>query len=319
MQKTKSALLPKWEETKSYCRDNPGKVVRLSLFAALCFYVALCPLIVMAFFEFLPFKIQAYQPDTPEYHREEVHFDEADLAKDLPAFQNKAVSQNKISAWHFKNPEAKYTVLLHHGQRGNLEHYKETAHCLYDAGASVFLYDYSGYGKSTGRPSNAQVLADAQAAGAYINRVLQVPDEKLVHAGVSIGTGPCLETAALHKNVPGLILVSPYQSMESVWRLRLPSFNLYPQFAFPSPDMGCGLKEPMKPSYRDASLLMFHATDDTILPVEQADAIYAASNGAKTYIRGPMEGHVGSLAGGDKENSKSAVSVCRRFFESLPK
>lgn len=271
----------------------------------------------MAFFEFLPFKIQAYQPDAPEYHREEITFDETDLAKDLPAFQNKSVSHNKISAWYFKNPTAKYTVLLHHGQRGNLEHYKETAHCLFDAGASVFLYDYSGYGKSTGRPSNAQVLADAQAAGAYINRVLHLPDEKLVHAGVSIGTGPCLETAALHRNVPGLILVSPYQSMESVWRLRLPFFNLYPQFAFPSPDMGCGTKEPMKPSYRDASLLMFHATDDTILPVEQADAIYAASNGAKTYIRGPLEGHVGSLAGGDKDNPKSAVSVCRRFFESL--
>lgn len=292
--------------------------MRLSLFAALCFYIAFCPLIVMAFFEFLPIKVQSYSPDAAAYHRQEITFDEADLTEDLPALQDKAVSKNKLSAWYFKNPRAKYTALLHHGQRGNLDHYLETAHCLYQAGASVFLYDYSGYGKSEGHPTNAQVLADAQAAGAYVNKILKIPDERLIHCGVSIGTGPALQEAARHKYVPGIILVSPYQSMESVWRLRLPFFNLYPAFAFPNPDMGCGMKEPMKPSYRDANLLMFHATDDSVLPVEQADAIYAASNGAKTYIRGPMSGHVGSLVAGSGDNANSAVSVCRRFFQSLP-
>lgn len=274
------------------------KLVRLLLFALLCFYVALNPAVVFAYFEFRPIKVKQYLPDEPRYNRSEVTM--------------KGAEDSRLSAWYFQNPQARYTVLIHHGQAGNLSHYLESAHAFYDAGASVLLYDYSGYGKSNGQPSNKQLLQDAETAYQFLTGALNTPKEQIVQAAISMGHGPAYSLARNHP-VRAMVLVSPYKSLESVWRLRLPYLNCYPSFCFPAPDLACNDLFQCK----SFPVLMFHASDDPILPVEQADEIYRECRGRKTFYRGPMGGHLGCLTAGARQDPNSATALCARFLTSL--
>ena len=82
-----------------------------------------------------------------------------------------------IAAAYLPNPEARYTLLYSHGNGEDmgddlpiLEEYRR-------AGFAVFAYDYNGYGASGGRPSEAAVYRDVEAAFDFLTGTLQVPPE----------------------------------------------------------------------------------------------------------------------------------------------
>src|SRR3990167_400700 len=67
----------------------------------------------------------------------------------------------KLHGWLFEKPGARKTVLFLHGNAGNISHRLGFAGSLLDAGASVFLFDYGGYGLSEGSPDLRRVLEDS--------------------------------------------------------------------------------------------------------------------------------------------------------------
>ncbi len=60
-------------------------------------------------------------------------------------------------------------MLYCHGNGGNVANWADAAQSLHDrVGVSVLLFDYRGYGRSEGKPSEVGVLADARAARAWL-------------------------------------------------------------------------------------------------------------------------------------------------------
>jgi len=69
----------------------------------------------------------------------------------------------QLAAWWIPAPAsvpARGTVLLFHGNAGNISHRIDYAKMFFDMGYDTLLVDYRGYGESSGEPSNQGIRAE---------------------------------------------------------------------------------------------------------------------------------------------------------------
>uniref|UniRef100_A0A915Q6F6 Serine aminopeptidase S33 domain-containing protein n=1 Tax=Setaria digitata TaxID=48799 RepID=A0A915Q6F6_9BILA len=84
--------------------------------------------------------------------------------------------------------------------------------------ARLYAYDYSGYGISTGIPSEKNIYADIEAAYKHIFET-QGSRVRIVLLGYSIGTAPTVYMASKHPaNLCGIVLVAPFASGLRLYR-----------------------------------------------------------------------------------------------------
>jgi uncharacterized protein len=102
----------------------------------------------------------------------------------------------RLNAWFIPATESRSTVLFFHGNAGNIGHRLEKLKILHELGVSVLILDYRGYGKSQGKPSEAGLYADAQAAYDYLLTVRNIPAKNIVLFGESLGGAVAVELAA---------------------------------------------------------------------------------------------------------------------------
>ncbi|MGZ4034458.1 MAG: alpha/beta hydrolase [Bacteroidia bacterium] len=127
-----------------------------------------------AFF-YAPIKDLSRYPDTTSCKLEEINFKSGD---------------GKILNGWFLKPKNKTvigTVLQFHGNGGNISYQYEFAEPLLKVGFQVMVFDYEGYGKSTGSPSQEKVLDDGIQALHYIKKREDVKNTKLILFGQSLG------------------------------------------------------------------------------------------------------------------------------------
>lgn len=116
-----------------------------------------------------------------------------------------------LSALHFEQPGAKGVVFFLHGNAGDLSTWLPDTLFYRRTGYDVFMIDYRGYGKSTGRiESEAQLHADVRAAWDWV--APRYADKKKVIYGRSLGSGLAAQLAS---EVPSdlLVLVTPFSSV----------------------------------------------------------------------------------------------------------
>ncbi|MDD5658106.1 MAG: alpha/beta fold hydrolase, partial [Elusimicrobia bacterium] len=90
-------------------------------------------------------------------------------------------------------------VLLYcHGNAGNISSRMHKVAMLHRLGAGVLLFDYRGYGKSEGRPSEAGTYRDAEAAWRWLVEAKGFAPERVVLYGESLGNAVAVETALNH-------------------------------------------------------------------------------------------------------------------------
>ena len=90
-----------------------------------------------------------------------------------------AADGTRLHGWYCRAQDPRAVVLLAHGNGGNLSDRADIVRVLVDRlGASVMIFDYRGYGRSAGSPSQAGVLADARAARRWLARALASTSRK---------------------------------------------------------------------------------------------------------------------------------------------
>ena len=98
-------------------------------------------------------------------------------------------------------------------------------------GVNVFIYDYSGYGLSEGRPSEGNCYADIRAAYQYLVTEKRISPNRIVLAGRSIGSGPTIDIAvALGQSCGGVIIISGLCSCLRIAfgdMLKTPRFDMF--------------------------------------------------------------------------------------------
>lgn len=110
-----------------------------------------------------------------------------------------------------RNPDARFTILFSHGNAEDLGDIEPTLSAFTAHGFSVVAYDYSGYGASTGSPSEEAAYENILTVYDHLLRECGLPPERIIAFGRSVGSGPSVELA-IRKPVGGLILESAFTS-----------------------------------------------------------------------------------------------------------
>ena len=199
-----------------------------------------------------------------------------------------------LHGWYMPHRHARFTLLHLHGNAGNISHRLRLYQRWHALGLSVFAFDYRGFGRSAGAPSETGFKADAAAAWHWLVHARGLPPERIIIAGRRLG---CALAAGLADDVQpaGLALEAPFTSIPDLTAARYPWLPLhrFVRSRFNTLDAT---------GRTCAPLLLISARDDKIIPAGMGARIFNAHHGP---------GRLAVLAGG--HNDFDVVSR-RRYF-----
>ena len=135
-------------------------------------------------------------------------------SKFLPVSETyKVIKQGHLHSWLAEGPKGAKIILMCHSNRGNISHYVPMIESLHKLGYSILAFDYSGFGKSGGIPSEQQLYADVSYMTALLLQTYLPQD--IVMYGHGLGC-PIATYAALRYNISSLILVSPFPGAATI-------------------------------------------------------------------------------------------------------
>lgn len=169
----------------------------------------------------------------------------------------------------------KKTLLFSHGNAEDMGQYLPWFQELSINGLGIAAYDYPGYGRSSGRPSEASC---ERAIAAAWKRLIEkgVRPQDIVIMGRSVGSGPSVWLASGEKEAAGLILISPFKSAFST----VIPIPILPGDRFPNLKRIKSIELP---------LLVIHGTEDSIISPSHGEALVEASSSEKKAYH-PIEG-----------------------------
>jgi uncharacterized protein len=189
-----------------------------------------------------------------------------------------------LTAWIHKAKEGMQTIVYFHGNAGHLGYRAEKFRSFTAAGFGLVAVSYRGYGGSEGSPSQPGLYNDAAAAFTYAREVLKIPEHSLILYGESLGTGIATYLATKHPDIALLVLEAPYRSVEARAKEIYPYLPVrylikdrYPLVA-------------LLPAVK-APVLIFHGTEDIVVPFAHGQAVYAAASDPKRFVVFEGKGH----------------------------
>jgi uncharacterized protein len=241
-------------------------------------YVALSPRVAVPLYN-----TKIFHPDKypiGEYDLEAI----GDVKLDEVWFNS--LNGKRLHGWFFQVPGARKTLLYHHGNAGNLTHRVPALKCLFQAGVSVFLYDYQGFGRSDGEPTLQSICEDGVAAFDYLHNIEGIPCSDIVIYGESLGSGVACQVAAVRPSA-GLILQSGFSSLRRIGCEVLPWCNIYPNWLMPQPEMD----NASIISREHVPLLIMHGQQDIVIPFAHGEELYRLATEPKIFVPLERAGH----------------------------
>ncbi|CAL0306770.1 unnamed protein product [Lupinus luteus] len=133
--------------------------------------------------------------------------------------------RTEIVAVYIRHPMAKSTMIYSHGNAADIgQMYELFVELSLLLRVNLLGYDYSGYGQSSGKPTENNTYADIEAAYKYLEHYYGTRQEDIILYGQSIGSGPSLDLAARLPRLRAVVLHSP---MLSGLRVMLPVKRTY--------------------------------------------------------------------------------------------
>ena len=237
----------------------------LVLRTAILLYLGLVLLLVLAqsYLVYHPIRSIGVRPDQCGMPCETVSFQTSDGVK--------------LSAWFIPTRGAKGTLLLCHGNSGNISYDIDTCGIFQRLGFSVLAFDYRGYGESEGSPSERGTYRDVEAAWDYLVNDRKIPPGQILVLGRSLG-GPIAAWVAREHTPGALILESTFSSVAD-------AANTGPFRAFP-------VRLLCRFGYRTAEyvrqvkcpVLVIHSPEDEIVRFELGRRLFEAANEPKEFL-----------------------------------
>ena len=178
----------------------------------------------------------------------------------------------KLHGWWIGRPDAAVTTLHLHGNGGNITHRAAIAREIVRAGSSILLLDYRGYGRSEGRPSEAGLYRDSDAAYDYLIAKGVRPDRLVIH-GESLGSAVAVDLA-VRKPSAGLVLEAPFTSARAVAARVLPGLGPWLIGGFDSKSKIQKVRVP---------LLLIHGDRDEVIDYELGRELFEAAPEPKRF------------------------------------
>ena len=190
-----------------------------------------------------------------------------------------------LGAWFTSaaSTPARGTVIVFNGNAGNRSYRGTLGARFVQAGFSVLLFDYRGYGDNPGSPSEEGLAADARAARQYLATRPDVDQARVIYFGESLGAGVAVGLA-LERPPAALILRSPFSSVVDVGRFHYPwlPVSWILKDRFPSIERVPRITSPV---------LLIAGDRDRIVPVSQTRALFDAAREPKDLLVLPGADH----------------------------
>ena len=190
----------------------------------------------------------------------------------------------RLHGRYFAHPEPRAVVLFCHGNAGSVATWSEVGRQLNQRHRfTVLVFDYRGYGKSAGIPTEEGILLDGRAARKWLARKAEVGESDLLLMGRSLGGAVAVDLAA-DGGARGLILENTFSSLPDVAATHLP-------WIAPHLNMTQRLNSAAKIANYHGPLLQSHGDADRLIPVSLARKLYAAAPGRKHFLLIPGADH----------------------------
>jgi len=183
----------------------------------------------------------------------------------------------ELDGWFIPADAAIATVLFCHGNAGNIADRLETIAQFHRMGLAVFIFDYRGYGRSTGKPSEQGTYRDAEAAWEYLTVKRGIDPRTVVVLGRSLGGAVAVWLAAHHR--PGALIVeSSFTSLPDVAARHYPYLPVRLLSRYQYDNLAAI-------AHVTAPVLIAHSPDDGLVPYAHGKALFAAANEPKEFLK----------------------------------
>lgn len=183
----------------------------------------------------------------------------------------------QLHAWYIPHATSRHVVLFLHGNAGNISHRLDTISRLRELGVNILLFDYRGFGQSSGEASEQGTYLDARSAWDYLRRERQFAGEQIIVHGRSLGGAVAVELATQVRPA-AVILESTFTSIPSMgaelylwlpvdWLARIRYDNL------------------ARVGQIQAPVLILHSPQDELVPYAHGLALYEAARATKQLVQ----------------------------------
>ncbi|SDW47702.1 alpha/beta hydrolase [Thiocapsa roseopersicina] len=182
----------------------------------------------------------------------------------------------RLHGWFIPHPDATHTLIFFHGNTGNISHRGDSIAIFHRLGLSVLIIDYRGYGRSSGRPSEAGIYRDALAARDHLVGVRGGDPASILIFGRSLGASVAADLASRGPSA-GVILESGFSSARDMARHLYPGLHrvLYLRFDFDAAERLSRVRSPV---------LVLHSPDDEIVPYALGRKLFEAAREPKRFV-----------------------------------
>lgn len=204
----------------------------------------------------------------------------------------------RLHGWYLPGKAGQPLLIFCHGNAGNISHRVDNLQLLSRFGLNLFIFDYRGYGQSSGTPSEEGTYSDLHGALAWL-RQQGWTQKQMIYFGRSLGAAVALQLA-LKEPPAALILESPFTSIRAMGKHHSPLLWLLAGWLLKVRYDNLGKIANLK-----VPLMILHGDADEIVP---------QSMGRELFGRAPAPKRFHSLAGAGHNNSYEAGGEAYRRY-----
>jgi fermentation-respiration switch protein FrsA (DUF1100 family) len=231
---------------------------------------------------------QFYHPDKKVYGTP----DQQGLKYEAVTF--KSEDGTKLSGWFVPATTSPVlgTVIHYHGNAQNMTAHFSFVSWLPKEGFNVFVFDYRGYGQSAGSAKRKGIHEDSVTALNYIKSRTDIPRNKLLVFGQSLGGANAIDAVATVgiEGICGVVVDSAFYSYKDIAKDKAPGFLV---------DMAIGddfSPGPLAPRLSPIPFLVIHGTSDSVVPYAHGKRLYQSAQEPKFLWTVQGAGHTEALS-----------------------
>ena len=184
-----------------------------------------------------------------------------------------------IAAWYIPCAGAKASLIFCHGNAGNISDRLESVAVFHRAGYNVLLFDYRGYGRSEGRPTEEGTYRDAEAAWEFLVNDKGQSTDRIVVFGRSLGGAVAIELAK-RRTPAALVVESSFTNLLDIGRLHYPLLPVRWLLSYRYDSLG-------KVPHILCPKLFIHGVEDSLVPLTNGRTLFAAAAEPKEFLETP--------------------------------
>ncbi len=187
-----------------------------------------------------------------------------------------AADGTTLAGWYVPADDTRGVILFCHGNGGNISYLLESIMQYNRLGFDVFLFDYRGYGASSGKPSERGTYLDAEGAWRYLSEERKIAPSKIILIGRSLG-GAVAAWLAQQVTPRALVVESAFTSVPDIaaGAYRFLPARLLCRFRYCT---GEYLRHVHCP------VLIVHSPSDEIIPFSHGRHLFEAAQTQKEFL-----------------------------------